>query len=201
MFSKFQKIVNKYKKRSQRGTDYKLIGVKSLECNFNPKDRTYNPHFHLIVPNEKTAEAIKAEWLACWPKKIANEIAQHSRPVKDLESDLVEIIKYRTKTFTELDASRKSGKKEKPTIYALAMDNIYKATKGIRIFDRFGFNTPKAEKKASTGGQWLVDYYQWEYDPKAADWLHPTWEMGLTDYNPPAELRNLLDNHINTDLE
>lgn len=55
----FQKITGKYKKRDQRGTGKKLIGIKSLESNFNPIKKTYNPHFHLIVPNRAMAVYIK----------------------------------------------------------------------------------------------------------------------------------------------
>ncbi len=111
-----------------------------MECNFNPKARTYNPHFHLIVTRQWAAKAIIGEWLACWTPKVAIQGAQHSRPVKDRKKNLVEIIKYSTKIFTEPDTQRKNSKKGKPTISDLAMDNIYKATKGLRIFDRFGFN-------------------------------------------------------------
>ena len=43
------KIIGKHRKRNQRGTGLKLEGVRSLECNFNPLKKWYNPHFHLIV--------------------------------------------------------------------------------------------------------------------------------------------------------
>ena len=47
----FLKICSKCKKQHQRGRGPKLIGIKSLECNFNPKTRTYNPNYHFIVPS------------------------------------------------------------------------------------------------------------------------------------------------------
>ena len=59
----FDRIHNQCKKRHQRGKGIKLIGIKLLECNFNPAKQTYNPHFHLIVPNEEIAELLKSEWL------------------------------------------------------------------------------------------------------------------------------------------
>jgi plasmid rolling circle replication initiator protein Rep len=34
------------------------MGIKSLECNFNPKTRTYNAHFHFIVPSKEIAEML-----------------------------------------------------------------------------------------------------------------------------------------------
>ncbi len=49
----FKRIKNKYRKRAQRGKGFILMSIKSLECNFNPTTRKYNPHFHIIVPTGK----------------------------------------------------------------------------------------------------------------------------------------------------
>lgn len=57
----FQKIYSKCKKQHQRGRGPKLIGIKSLECNFNPSTRTYNPHYHFIVPSWEIAILLKKE--------------------------------------------------------------------------------------------------------------------------------------------
>lgn len=48
----FKRITAKHRKRYQRGKGNKLIGVRSLECNFNPKRKTYNPHFHIITKDK-----------------------------------------------------------------------------------------------------------------------------------------------------
>ena len=55
----FSIIKERCKKRHQRGTGIQLIGIKSLECNFNPQKKTYNPHFHIIVPNKEIATLLK----------------------------------------------------------------------------------------------------------------------------------------------
>src|SRR5690606_16661515 len=73
----FKLITGKYRKRSQRKDDIKLVGVKSLECNFNPVKATYNPHLHVIVPNEETAKILIAEWLVKWTPSFARGVAQH----------------------------------------------------------------------------------------------------------------------------
>ena len=65
----FRQIKGKYSKRSERGTDEKLLSLKSLECNFNPQKKTYNPHLHLIVPSEEMAEILIEEWLKKWTRK------------------------------------------------------------------------------------------------------------------------------------
>ena len=53
----FKIITNRNKKRNQRGKGIKLIGIKSLECNFNPLKRIYNPHLHLVVANKEIGRA------------------------------------------------------------------------------------------------------------------------------------------------
>ncbi|WP_437395272.1 protein rep [Flagellimonas lutimaris] len=80
-----QRIIAKHRKRYQRGKGFKLIGVRSLECNFNPKKKTYNPHFHIITKDKKTAEVLLDEWLKLWTPKYAKRTAQNIQRVKDLE--------------------------------------------------------------------------------------------------------------------
>lgn len=65
----FRQIKNKYKKRNQRGKDIKLMGIKCLECNFNPKRKAYNPHLHLLVPNKTMAKLLIKEWQEKWTEK------------------------------------------------------------------------------------------------------------------------------------
>lgn len=110
----FSIIREKQKKRYQRGKGIKLIGVKSLECNFNPVSKTYNPHLHLIVANKEIADLLIEEWLIIWNKKglfFASRKGQDERPVFNLETGLVEIIKYGTKIFTEPDMNKRGNQK------------------------------------------------------------------------------------------
>lgn len=122
----FSRIRERCKKRHQRGKLSKFMGIKSLECNFNPKEKTYNPHFHLIVPNKEIAVTLVVEWQRTWnkKKKLTNYQAQDYRRVKDLEHDLIETIKYGAKIFTEPDVKKKD-KTVLPMVYAAAMDNIF----------------------------------------------------------------------------
>ena len=64
MVKAFKQITGRYRKMNQRGNTVQLMGIKSLECNFNPVRRTYNPHFHIIVPSKEIAEILVKEWLA-----------------------------------------------------------------------------------------------------------------------------------------
>ncbi|WP_158235300.1 hypothetical protein [Flavobacterium sp. 9] len=47
--------------KTQKDNGIKLVAVKSLECNFNPKTQTYNPHLHLIVASNEIAELLVNE--------------------------------------------------------------------------------------------------------------------------------------------
>ena len=56
------------------------------------------------------------EWQKQWnqgKKKLAQPFAQHKRKVEDLEHDLIEIIRYGSKIFTEPDVKNKSNHKSR----------------------------------------------------------------------------------------
>ncbi|MCK5815216.1 MAG: protein rep, partial [Flavobacteriaceae bacterium] len=170
----FKIIKNRCNKRHQRGKGIKLIGIKSLECNFNPMRKTYNPHFHLIVPNKEIADLLKKEWMHQWNKTTtlhSSHKAQHIRPVESIERDLIETIKYGSKIFTEPDLKKKAQRNIAPMIYIYALDNILSAMKGYRIFERFGFNLPKEQKNKSPL-KFINNFDNWEYSIKATDWIN-----------------------------
>lgn len=195
----FRQIKDKYKKRNQRGKDIKLMGIKCLECNFNPKRKTYNPHLHLIVPNKAMADLLRMEWQEKWTDKYAKPIGQHQRRVGHLERDLIEIIKYGSKIFTDFDARDKG--KMPPKIYVAALINIYKAMKPYRLFEHFGFDLPKYEKNRA---QTVVPSEQCKdfiYAHEVYDWIDITNGQGLTDYAPTALLEWLLQESVDTELQ
>jgi hypothetical protein len=206
MLRAFELIHNRCKKRYQRGKGIKLIGVKSLECNFNPAKKTYNPHFHLIVPNREIAELIKKEWLEQWRPKNKNEYrykfatpaAQHIESVYNLETALIETIKYGSKIFTEPDLNKKSTLKTPPKIYARALDNILVAMKGKRIFERFGFNLPQQTQNRST--KVVADFENWTFPKDSSDWVNDETGEALTGFLSPWDLSHLLNECINLQL-
>ena len=197
MLKTFQKITEKHRKRHQRGTGLKLIGIKSLESNFNPKAKTYNPHFHIIVKDKWMAEVIKKEWTLRSKKGYAAHWCQHITPITNLETGLIEIIKYGSKIFTEPDLKSKIKETDTAHIYLKALDTILTAMKGERIFDRFGFNAPKKCKTKYTPAKLLSLYNEWEYDIDSSDWINPTTGELLTNYIIPSRLQAILDNNLN----
>lgn len=197
MLKTFQKIVEKHRKKEQRGKGLKLIGVKSLESNFNPKTKTYNPHFHIITKEKWMAEVIKKEWLARSKKGYTAHWCQKLIPVTNLETGLVEIIKYGSKVFTEPDLKKKAKQTDTAHIYLKALDTIITAMKGKRIFDRFGFNVPKGINAKFIPAKLLTDYQEWEYDTKSSDWIDVCSREVLTNYKIPSHLQAILENNIN----
>jgi hypothetical protein len=197
----FNMIKERAKKRHQRGKGIKIIGIKSLECNFNPKTKTYNPHLHIIVPDKATAYQIKREWLKIWTVKFAFSEHQVIRKVTNTEASLIEIIKYGTKIFTEPNLRKKSKKKGSHKIYVSALYNILAAMKGHRIFDRFGFNLPKTNKPIGGTITRLEDFDEWEYNISIGDWMSIHSGELLTEYKLPFELDQLLNNNIDVLLE
>lgn len=193
----FKRITEKYRKRYQRGKGRLLIGVRSLECNFNPTKKTYNPHFHIITKDKYTAEVLLEEWLKLWTPKFTNRKGQNIQKINDLEKGLIEIIKYGSKIFTEPDLKKRDKETSTTQIFIKALDTILNAMKGKRIFDRFGFNLPKKNNKVKNTEKLLLDYSEWEYDIKSSDWLNVSTGDFLSGYSTPSHLQALLENNIN----
>jgi len=194
----FRKIKEKYKKKELRNTGKKLVGIRSLESNYNPIKRTYNPHFHIIVANEEMAKIIVSEWYSRSKKGFVNLDAQNIHRIRDLEKKLLEIVKYGCKIFTEPDEKTEANTISS-YIYIKALDTIYKAMKGKRLFERFGFNNPKVEAKKSISKKVSINAKSWEFDLKNHDWINSTDEV-LANYKIPSRLSAILENNLNTDL-
>lgn len=200
MLRGFKILLERHKKRHQRGKGIKWVGIKSLECNFNPEKKTYNPHFHLIVPDKETAEQIIQEWLTLLTKKFALRCAQDMRKVDSLDRALIEVIKYSTKVFTEPSENEPDSGKRTYKIYIRAMYNIIKAMKGFRIFERFGFNASKRKSDRIKHIKVAQTYDKWGYDVSQFNWVNNDGET-LTDYWPRPELLHMLENGFDVIME
>ena len=202
MIRGFNRIVEKYRKRNLRGKGFKLIGIRTLECNFNSKKRTYNPHFHLIVANKEIAETLINEWLQLWrsdEKVFTVRKAQDMRPIESLERDLIETIKYGTKIFAQPDPDKRKKVKGSERIYAVAIYNILNAMKGRHLMEHFGFKTPVV-KKEKTDAITLTDSKNWKYDPGKLDWGNELTDEVLMNFSPSEELVRISED-VDLDLE
>ena len=196
----FRLICDKYKTRHNRGKSIKILGIKSLESNFNPPKQTYNPHLHLIVPNNETATILKNEWLKIWPPKYTGKVAQSMQKVRSAERVLIEIIKYGSKIFTYSDMKKESITDNYYAIYISAFYNIMVAMRGRRIFERFGFNLPQPGP-TNTEYTELEQCEKWIFNQRLYDCQDAKSEKSLSGYLPSSVLVDLLNNGIDTELE
>src|SRR6185312_1359992 len=170
-------LIARYKKRHQRDKQIKFYGLWSLESNFNPLWLTYNPHIHLILPSEYAAQTFRSDWIEYWKEKGVkiDEAAQDYRRVKrNRTKDLIEIVKYGSKIFTEPDIAKRMKYKlpRKPSfLYVRALYNILKAMDGHDVFNTFGFTLPKREKPCKMVKK-TTNAIDWSYDLAAPDWIN-----------------------------
>lgn len=195
-------ILNGNSKKFARGkTVTKLIGLCSMECEFNPEKSTYNPHFHLIVPSKEVADKLVNDWIGkAKIKGLINRKAQHSVRITNKEKALIEIIKYGSKIFTNPELRKKIQPKGKPTIYLKALYTILKAFDGIRLFERFGFNTEAKSNVKTKELTTLETYQDLQYDIKTANYVEIDTGSPFTSYEPTKELRHIVENHIDLKL-
>lgn len=76
------------------------------------------------------------------------------------------------------------------------LDNIFKAMRGLRIFERFGFNLPQASKTKRENSKVVQEYDEWVFKATHFDWVNTENDGCLSDYKPISELIYLLTNNI-----
>jgi len=199
MTKELGKILANQRKRMLRKGCTQLRGLRSLECNFNPKARTYNPHFHLIVETKEMADILVTEWLKRFPKKYAVSWAQKVLKIDSIENNLIEIIKYGTKIFTEMDLKYKKSKGVSRYVYISALDNILTAMSGTRIFERFGLDVKPEAKPKSTIQTIVLE--EFVYNANIHDWFNPKTGEVLAMYVPTSDLQKILNTQIEADIE
>jgi hypothetical protein len=199
-------LIARYKKRWQRGKQIQFYGLWSLESNYNPLKLTYNPHIHMILPTEYAAQTFMEDWMEYWKQKgvpISIKGQKYRKVDKDREKDLIEIVKYGSKIFTEPDIAKriKYNLPKKPSfIYVRALYNILMAMDGYDVFNTFGL-PPLNLKKPCKRTKKVTEYMAYNYDLAAADWVNDATGLRLAKYKVPDELEALLASRVNTDLE
>lgn len=198
MLATLRKINEKHRKQYARGTGIRLVGVRSLECTFNPLNKTYHPHFHLIVQTKQMAEIIRKEWQDRARPGWVSPKGQHVAPLLSHKAAVMEVIKYGAKIIT-LPKEQNNNPKHSPMIYVAALDQIYTAMDGRRLFDRFGFNAEKKVKE-KTSPRLVEAFNEYEYDTKKSDWTDTSTGKGLSEFVPSHSLNALLSTNINSKL-
>lgn len=217
----FTKIKRRFNKQAERGQRETFVGIRKMECTYNPERNDFHPHYHLIIDGQKNAE----DFLACWEDEVVNGFWQYFEEYKGLsdisdayslvskaqdirpadDKSVKEMFKYFTKVI--------SSKDQKRVIYADALDVIFNAIRNKRVFQPFGFKAsdlqpveeeqPEEEPKEDV--QIVAEYH---FDRKKHDWVHTSesvdYETGevveqstaLSGYKPTGQLIDLIENRI-----
>ncbi len=159
MLKQFRVIIHNYLRLKYK---IKLKGIRKMECNYNPKKDTYNPHIHFILSTDRPCELLllKSLWLTCFPEHTEPD-AQDIRPVKDDDS-LLELFKYSTKPVTKDGFSPE------------ALDKIYSAFKKRRLIQPVGIKKLPEDRQIDKVKD-AIDFQPsqsevWKYTYTHKDW-------------------------------
>lgn len=182
----FAKIKQSFYRQYKRGKLPKFTGIRKLECTYNPKANSFHPHFHLIVNDKALAELLIEKWL--------KHLHYAKRPAQDVRkanaNACMELFKYFTKVVS-------GGSKTCPErkVYADAMDTIFNAMRGRRVFQPFGMNvSAEAQTDSAVDISEVIDIAQW--DTALADWYSMATGEALTNYTPSGSFRDLVERKI-----
>jgi hypothetical protein len=191
MMGDFRKIHRTLKKRHQRGTLSKFVGVRKVECNYNAAAKTFNPHFHVLVQGQEVANALLQEWLSRHDPDLVNPLAQDVRPAD--QNSIIEVFKYQTKLIGFKD-EKSRGQDRADCINPEALDTIFRAMRGRRTFQTYG-----GIKKVSEDVEEILAQ-EIEGVPEAStewiwvdhDWYQAETGEALSEYVPGETFRKLL---------
>jgi hypothetical protein len=167
-----QNIRKTYKER--------IKGMRKLECTYNPKADTYNPHFHILINGSRAAALLIDLWLQKYPS--ASRKAQHMTKAK--EGSLIELFKYTVKGV------------HKGKYYPEALDNIYQSLENRRTYQPFGIVKVTTEDIDGIKSQEVTfKGYQdanWTWRKEVKDWVSDDGEL-LTEYIIEGKLSDWIE--------
>jgi plasmid rolling circle replication initiator protein Rep len=181
--------------RTRRKLDF--IGIRKLECTYNPNENTYHPHYHCIINGKKVADRLKKEWLKRYP--LAEEFLQDIREADG--NSLMEFFKYFTKVIST--KSRKNNKnglnapvEYRRKIYIHALDVIFIAMHNRRTYQNYGFKAKNIDEDSEgvielAENNNEISYFKWEKE--LHDWLNIASGEILTGFEPSEAVKQLLD--------
>ncbi len=185
----FKTICERFKRRGQRGTGQRFVGFRKLECTYNVGTDRYHPHIHLIGCGEKVCREFVEAWKAHYRnqiyegKPVVNDDAQDIRPADD--NCCKEVFKY----FSKLISTSKKDR----LVYADALDHIFNAVSGRRVFQTVGFQLEKTEEEEEEETllpEVASDYFVW--NQVVCDWInYDTGEL-LTGYKPGDDFKEFV---------
>lgn len=187
MLKTVKQIQDNFKKKRQRGLQsWQLVGLRKLECTYNPILNSYHPHFHFIVSGKESADVLVSEWLS--RVKTADIKGQNVKPCRPGINH--ELFKYFSKIITKVDG--------KNMTYIGALDVIFTSIWGLRTFQSIGIKKHISEDILEVQSQVVVDaeserdYWVWA----GSDWNSLNTNKGLTGYKPSDKMDELVANMV-----
>lgn len=185
----YQETIRKIQKAlTKKGTP--IIGIRKLECTYNPRRNDYHPHFHFIVKNKSHASLLQETWLENMQEAV--ESAQDMRVAND--TSIIELFKYFTKLVFKHTCP--TDNTEKYTIFPEALNNIFIAMRDKRVYQPMGIKkrvSEDIEQLSAETYDFLTDKIDtWFYDRACADWISESDGEALTGYSPSESLTRLL---------
>lgn len=167
-FCVLERILSRYRKRSNRSMKIVFKAVKSFEINYNPKRNTYNPHFHFLIENRQMAYRLIEDWKKEWGSEFVNIGGQDIKPVNN-RKDIISCLKYITKVFKIVELPDKMNNEDDIMIYSTAYLNIINSIENRKIFSRYGFK--KIEDETEISFVPTSNYERLQYDSKEHDYI------------------------------
>lgn len=175
----FRRITDTARKRG-----VPLKGIRKLECKVG-KNGLYHPHYHIILESPKSAEYLVAEWLLRWGNKTSPR-AQDIRPINNIETALIELMKYATKITCAENAGNTEflcTDKQMDIIFtSLHKRRLYQPFGGLRALNEnaFDIDNPEVVKRAQGIYQWIGhDWYHTEYGQPLTNWKPEETEIAI----------------------
>lgn len=167
-------------KKSYQNKNKSIIGIRKLECTYNPKTGLYHPHFHIIASGGGVVHQLVTDWLKHYPE--ANEYAQDIKPADD--NSVMELFKYFSKIITN------------KTIYVKALDTIFQAMYGLRVYQAFGIKKNVSEDIKELQAEIYKDLEKREclWTWLENDWVDPDTGELLTNYEPNDQIKKIINN-------
>lgn len=170
--------------------DFRIKGLRKIECTYNKEEiiTSYHLHLHWIIEGVQAAEALKEEWLRNYPD--AEPWCQKIKPAN--EESLIELFKYATKLVVKDQGDVK------------ALDVIFRAFKRKRVFQPVGLKRYVDENINELESQYIKDLTKavdmWVWKQEISDWINMAGK-GLTGCqefknDPPVPEENIIHHEI-----
>jgi hypothetical protein len=187
------KMLKDFRTIMQHITKYrgmKIKAIRSIEINYNEKEKTYNPHLHFIIDGLHEATVLRYFWIAinCYVTPEGRIIQNADDKAQDIRfadhNSATELFKYVTKTIS------KTGLKN-----LKALDVIYTAIRNRRLIQPINLEKEidEDEREAIVYENLSPGQKTFEYIPDAFDWIDLQTGECLTGYTPKNGIKSLFE--------